>query len=940
VLTRTRPHFITGLKNLHWTTARVSPYPLKQGGLYTAYGVVILLLLLGVFACTWLWQVKDWGIVLDESGRVMMVQAGSHAAQQGILPGDQVGYEDFQQLRRLSGTAFNGQQVTIPIQRGERSQMVTLDATPTSLGHLIELSVITWVGIGFVLLGIAPLIARRRTSALWTFFLATEVCGLFLITEGPRPFHLPWAEFIAYLTMPLFPAVLFQFHTLFPQRQLGRWRVPLVVLVYAAALVLMGLDVYALKHVDFDNSLGWAATLRLYLVSCLLACLVLLIANYRSQVPRIRTQLKIIVLCAGAGLAVNGLILFGATLLNVAYRRPLENLSVLAALLTPFGYAYAMLRYNVLIDGLVWRRWLVRGAVASGLLLSGVAGILLLLWSNPFTEESLVFVGALAIPGALVLGAVHVLVSERIEARLFRGSSYVDLLDYATHELTRFQRLDEYVHFFINVLPTRLKTVGALVLLSQGDADDLLLCASSPGLSLPDKARDTRFLSAASELRRLLEEMRGVVSVSTFLVPQAPSFPTDDSRFLTLLQAARMELLLPLVSSKQGRLVGLVALGGKETDEPYSDQERAALSALMRTAATAAENVLLVEQLAQQLDQLREERAYRVELARYANAAQEMARRKVARDLHDSSLQELGILTRALSQVREDVQDLLVGCEELTLAVEAYQPTTSVHSADVFPKLPLLKHLTEWQARLGLFLGEDTRLTWPSAPSATEGPGPACSLTSQIFSLESRPTVEGLIAQVSDTAQHMREICNDLHPTYLNDPLGRTLMDSVARLNAQHPAVQIGVTAAGTEPADLPDEVKISCKQIMEQAIYNALTHAQATHITVALTFQPNGDISLFVEDNGKGFTPRSLRELRASKHHGLANMQERADLVDGDLRIDSAPGIGTHIRLHIPPHRPSAVQVPAPPSKHGEIHDVRVESVDLSPPPATSMIK
>jgi signal transduction histidine kinase len=186
----------------------------------------------------------------------------------------------------------------------------------------------------------------------------------------------------------------------------------------------------------------------------------------------------------------------------------------------------------------------------------------------------------------------------------------------------------------------------------------------------------------------------------------------------------------------------------------------------------------------------------------------------------------------------------------------------------------------------------------------------------------------------------MREICNDLHPTYLNDPLARTLTDSVARLNAQYPTVQIGVTVAGPEPADLPDEVKISCKQIMEQAIYNALTHAQATHITVALIFQPNGDISLFVEDNGKGFTPRSLRELRASKHHGLANMQERADLVDGDLHIESALGAGTHIRLLIPPHRPSAVQVSATPSKHGEVHDVRVESVDLSPPPATSMIK
>ena len=214
--------------------------------------------------------------------------------------------------------------------------------------------------------------------------------------------------------------------------------------------------------------------------------------------------------------------------------------------------------------------------------------------------------GALALPGALLLGAVHVLATGWLEARLFRGRSYVDLLDYATQELTRFQRMEEYVGFFVDLLPTRLRSSSALVFLTHAQDDALVLCGGSARLCLLGSMREARFLSGRSELRQLLEAAQGTISLPALLVPQAPSFSVGDAQLLALLRSAQVELLLPLVSSKQGHLIGLVALGDKETDEPYSGQERAALAALMRTAATAAENVLLFEQRAQQLEQLQE----------------------------------------------------------------------------------------------------------------------------------------------------------------------------------------------------------------------------------------------------------------------------------------------------------------------------------------------
>src|SRR5207302_8528458 len=52
-----------------------------------------------------------------------------------------------------------------------------------------------------------------------------------------------------------------------------------------------------------------------------------------------------------------------------------------------------------------------------------------------------------------------------VETHMFKGGSYVDLLAFATAELQRFRDLDDYVRFFTDTLPTRLKTIGPPVFL-------------------------------------------------------------------------------------------------------------------------------------------------------------------------------------------------------------------------------------------------------------------------------------------------------------------------------------------------------------------------------------------------------------------------------------------------------------------------------------------
>lgn len=108
-----------------------------------------------------------------------------------------------------------------------------------------------------------------------------------------------------------------------------------------------------------------------------------------------------------------------------------------------------------------------------------------------------------------------------------------------------------------------------------------------------------------------------------------------------------------------------------------------------------------------------------------------------------------------------------------------------------------------------------------------------------------------------ETSQRVRSICNDLHPTYLDSKLGVALKDSVAQFCKLNPAVRIEIDVSGDEVIDISDAIKVACKEVMEQAINNALVHAKPARITIGLSFSPEGEIALAVTDDGSGFEPR-----------------------------------------------------------------------------------
>jgi signal transduction histidine kinase len=95
----------------------------------------------------------------------------------------------------------------------------------------------------------------------------------------------------------------------------------------------------------------------------------------------------------------------------------------------------------------------------------------------------------------------------------------------------------------------------------------------------------------------------------------------------------------------------------------------------------------------------------------------------------------------------------------------------------------------------------------------------------------------------------------------------------------------------------LPPEMRHNIFLVVKEALTNALKHAGAREVLVQA--QASGtSLEIEVRDDGRGFD--SLHPPAPGQRHGMGNMQNRAQAMDGTLTIQSAPGKGTSVRLRV----------------------------------------
>lgn len=95
----------------------------------------------------------------------------------------------------------------------------------------------------------------------------------------------------------------------------------------------------------------------------------------------------------------------------------------------------------------------------------------------------------------------------------------------------------------------------------------------------------------------------------------------------------------------------------------------------------------------------------------------------------------------------------------------------------------------------------------------------------------------------------------------------------------------------------LPPTLAEPLWRIAQEALTNIEKHAQASHVSLILDATP-GEIQLTIQDDGSGILPSDKAK---PGHFGLRGMKERAETLNGTLKIESPNGQGTTIQVNIP---------------------------------------
>jgi PAS domain S-box-containing protein len=106
--------------------------------------------------------------------------------------------------------------------------------------------------------------------------------------------------------------------------------------------------------------------------------------------------------------------------------------------------------------------------------------------------------------------------------------------------------------------------------------------------------------------------------------------------------------------------------------------------------------------------------------------------------------------------------------------------------------------------------------------------------------------------------------------------------------------------AGSMDGEPIPPEVSLALFRIAQEALTNAIRHSQAQRIFVTLD-QHSDRIKLVIADNGSGIQARTPERVQQRPRLGLLGMEERTALLGGAFTVQSSPGGGTVISVHVP---------------------------------------
>jgi two-component system sensor histidine kinase DegS len=164
----------------------------------------------------------------------------------------------------------------------------------------------------------------------------------------------------------------------------------------------------------------------------------------------------------------------------------------------------------------------------------------------------------------------------------------------------------------------------------------------------------------------------------------------------------------------------------------------------------------------------------------------------------------------------------------------------------------------------------------------------------QVTSGPVRQELELVLGLVRNAVQEARQFIVGLRPPVLEE---RGLLEAMRQLIAAQPpggpAIELAVSL---ESPRLHPLLEAAIYRIVQEALSNVRCHSQSDRAEVRIT-QLGDRVEVEIRDWGVGFDPAAVDIQR----FGLKGIRQRAQALHGLAEIDSAPGKGTRVLVHLP---------------------------------------
>lgn len=150
-----------------------------------------------------------------------------------------------------------------------------------------------------------------------------------------------------------------------------------------------------------------------------------------------------------------------------------------------------------------------------------------------------------------------------------------------------------------------------------------------------------------------------------------------------------------------------------------------------------------------------------------------------------------------------------------------------------------------------------------------------------------------ILALVTESYDELRSISHQMMPNaLLKAGLASAVKELVSGIDSNKLAISLEMVGLNER---LKEEVETVLYRVIQESINNVIKHANANKLNIQVIRDEDG-VSVTIEDNGKGFDVKKKAE-----GIGLKNMYSRVQFQQGTVDIDSQPGKGTLVLIHIP---------------------------------------